>query len=374
MPQRVVHLTSVHPAFDVRIFEKECRSLAAAGYDVAIIAPHEKDETREGVRLVSVPLSRNRRERITKTVLQVYRAALQQNADIYHFHDPELLPVGILLKLRGKLVIYDVHENYGATLRGKAWIPGALRAVASMVVRVVENAGAAFFDAVVTATPSIAELFPKKKTVVVRNFPRLASVSPAYQLKRLGGQAVYVGNVTTVRGSRTMVEAIALVPKELSAELAIAGSLSDELRNELQNLPGWAQTRILGWLSRAQVEMLLAESRLGLCVLHPTPNHVEAYPIKLFEYMGAGIPVVASDFPLWREFVIETNCGLVVDPLSPIAIAEAITWLLSHPEDAEAMGRNGQMAVQRMYSWEREADQLVETYKRLLPAIADGCV
>lgn len=111
---------------------------------------------------------------------------------------------------------------------------------------------------------------------------------------------------------------------------------------------------------------LLGHARIGLVLLHPTPNYYDALPVKLFEYMSAGVPVIASDFPLWRKIIEGAGCGLVADPLDPHAIASAIEWLLTHPDEAEAMGKRGQEAVRKLYNWEHEAKALINFYERLL--------
>src|SRR5262249_12583583 len=158
--------------FDTRIFHKECKTLASSGYDVTLIAPlAQGDSVRDGVKVRAVPLPHNRRERLTRTVLQVYRAAVRQDAEIYHFHYPELTLAGVMLKLRGKKVIYDVHEDYGGTLEAKQWIPVALRGPAAMAFRICEASLADFYDRVIAVTPKIAGKFRADRTRLVQNFP-----------------------------------------------------------------------------------------------------------------------------------------------------------------------------------------------------------
>src|SRR6516162_2942975 len=172
MPCRIVHLTSVHRPFDTRIFHKECKSLAMAGYDVTLIAPHAGgDLIEDGIKLKAVVPPRDRRQRIMSTVPQVYRAAVREKAEIYHFHDPELMPVGGLLKLHGKRVIYDVHEDYAGTMRGKMWLPSGLQHAAAVAVSAGEAAFSAACDSVIAATPTIASKFRARKTQLVQNFP-----------------------------------------------------------------------------------------------------------------------------------------------------------------------------------------------------------
>ena len=123
--RKVAHLTTVHTPFDVRIFHKECKSLSRAGYDVTLIVCHDKDEIREGIRIRGLPKSRGRLSRIMQGTWSMYREAVRQDADLYHFHDPELLLVGLLLRMRGKMVVYDAHEDVAADMAAKHYVPRA---------------------------------------------------------------------------------------------------------------------------------------------------------------------------------------------------------------------------------------------------------
>lgn len=371
---KVVHLTSVHGALDARVFYKECKTLAAADYDVTVIAPQGGDATqqghgiRNGVRIRGVPKPRTRLERMTRTVWQLYREACAENASICHLHDPELIPVGLLLRLRGKRVIYDVHEDLPKQILDKDWIPKSLRRWAAGGARLAEAVAAWAFHGIVAATPAIARRFPAHKTALVQNFAipnELLPLNPTPYRAR-PAKVIYVGGMTATRGIREMVRAIGLVPASLSARLVLVGTFSPpSLEDEVRSLAGWERVEFAGWQDRRGVAELLGQARAGLVVLYPTPKYLEAWPIKLFEYMSAGLPVIASNFPLLREIIEEAKCGLLVDPLDPAAIAQAIQWLLEHPEEAEAMGRRGQEAVKYRYNWDAESRKLLALYERL---------
>jgi glycosyltransferase involved in cell wall biosynthesis len=232
----------------------------------------------------------------------------------------------------------------------------------------VERIAGRFFDAIVPATPEIAKRFPVKKTVLVQNFPILeelvAPVSVAYDSRP--PHFAYVGGITRARGAVEMVEAISRISSG-EAGLRLAGAFSPKnLQREIEALPGWNKVDFLGWADRKQVANHLGNVRAGLVLFHPGPNHCSAQPNKMFEYMAAGLPVIASDFPLWREIVDGAGCGLLVDPLDPDAISEAMQWILDHPKEAEAMGRRGRQAVEEKYNWERESQKLIGLYRRLL--------
>ena len=373
---KIAHLSSVHPPFDTRIFEKQCRTLAVAGYEVVLVVPHTQDEVRDSVQIRAVPLPSNRRERLTRTVWQVYRAAVRVNAAVYHFHDPELMLVGILLKLRGKRVIYDVHETYRMTMTSKHWLPWIVRSGARLGVVLAEAVTALVCDRVVTANPGTAQFFPPDKTLTIHNYnnPELIGFGAEREAgedrteNREAGLVVYVGGMWVERGIVTMVDAIAKVPAALKPRLVLAGSFDPpSLEEELSKRVGWERVSALGWRTRSEIARLLQQAQVGLSLFHPMPNHVVSYPNKIFEYMASGVPIIASNFPLLQDMVGGSQCGLLVDPLDPDAIAEAITWMLQHPDEAAAMGANGKRAVAERYNWDCEGQRLIATYAQLAP-------
>jgi glycosyltransferase involved in cell wall biosynthesis len=365
---KIAHLTSAHPALDQRIFYKEAVTLGAAGHNVVVVAAADaQDTTVQGVRIRAVTAGASRVRRMTATLVGVLRAALAERADVYHFHDPELIPVGLLLKAMGKQVIYDVHDDLLGLVLSRAWIRPWLRAPVARAARVMERTGVRFFDGIIVANPPHRARFPEAKTEVVRNLPILeefADGSPVPYASRAPAVA-YVGDLTLVRGAKEMVRAIALVPESLEAKLVLAGRFSEPgLEAACRTLPGWSRVDFRGWQSRRELGTLLGQARVGLVLLHSVPHYKANYSVKLFEYMAAGLPVVASNRSLGRAVAEETGCGLVVDPLDPSAIADAMQWLLENPGKAEAMGRRGRRAVEDRYNWSSEAQTLVRYYER----------
>ncbi len=366
----IAHLTSVHQVDDIRIFVKECRSLAAAGFDVALIGPSPSDRETEGVKIMGVPAPANRIQRMTVTLWQVLKRAFQSKARICHFHDPELIPVGFLLKLAGRQVVYDVHEDYPRDIMHKDWINPHMRRLLAGAADVVEWGVTRVIDGTIAVTPDIAARFPKTKTITLRNFPSLAELGTKapvpYQQRPF--KVCYVGGLTINRGVFDMIDAIGALDTDGIDDpcLALAGRFanpSDEA--ESRAMPGWARTDHLGWQERDEVVRLLGNVRAGLVVLHATPSYQRAYPIKLFEYMAAGLPTIASDFPLYREILDDGRCGLLVPPSDPAAMTEAIEWLFTHPDEAEEMGERARERVEAHYSWEAERHRLFELYKQI---------
>ncbi len=367
--KKIVHLSSVHPSFDIRIFHKECKTLAQAGYEVVFIVPHDRDENFNGVQIRALRRSRNRFERMTKTTFKIYQMAIRENAQIYHFHDPELIPVGMILKIRGKKVLYDIHEDGPQHIYVKEWIPSFFKPLLALGIKLIEWMGGNFFDGILAATPNIANGFPASKTIVVQNFPIFDDLVQGFSIpyKDRPFNIVYIGVLSKLRGIEGMISAMKLLPEHLGAQLYLAGNFSpSELEYEMRALPGWERVRFLGWQSRGEIAILLNKARIGLVVLLPSRSYLDSYPIKLFEYMSAGIPVIASDFPLWREIIKGADCGLLVDPHNYHMIAEAIQFLLEHPEEAERMGKRGQNAISEKYNWDNEAKKLLGLYQKLM--------
>ncbi len=366
---KVAHLTSVHSQHDTRIFHKQCKSLAAYGYDVSLVVKSDKDDVQDGIRILSIRERNNRFQRFLGSSREVYSRALASGAMIVHFHDPELIPVGILLALRGKKVVYDVHEDLPRQILNKTWIAPRLRYPVSWMAAFAEWLGSRwFFSAIAAATPTIAKRFPATKTATVQNFPiqgELAPDSPTNYRDR-PKNIVYVGGISRARGIIENIRALEHV-KHKPCRFQLAGAfIEKDLESECRRLGGWSTVDYHGFLSREEVCSLLGRAKLGLVLLHPTPNYLDSLPIKLFEYMAAGIPVIASDFPLWREIVEGAGCGLLVDPMKPEEIAKAIDWVLDNPQQAEEMGEKGRTAVIEKYNWGNEEKKLFRLYGKLM--------
>lgn len=357
---RVCHMTSAHQPNDDRVFHKECVSLARAGYAVSLVACGESYEEK-GVRIVGVgEMPQSRRERMTAGAKRVYEKALSLDCDIYHFHDPELLPYGRKLGKLGKTVIFDVHENVAGQIMDKAYIPKALRKLVADAYRRVEDLCLPQFAAVIAATPYIAGLYEGRagRIRVVRNYPKLDDIifqqSPFAERGRV---ACYAGGISDSRGVHTMLR----LAEGLDGELRLAGPCDgDALCGALPD-----NVQYLGMLDRAGVNRLYSEARLGLVLLKPTKNYIDSLPVKMFEYMAAGLPYVASDFPLWKQITESADCGLCVDAADEAATRGAVERLLSDPALAQEMGRRGRAAVEREYNWKVQERELLALYESL---------
>lgn len=359
MAKKVCHMSSVHSWNDVRINLKECQSLARAGYTVFLVA-EGIDHEENGVHVIGCgEKPKSRKERMGGFAKTVYEKAVSLNCDIYHFHDPELLPYGIKLKKVGKKVIFDCHEDVSGQIMSKYWIPNMFRWIISRAYRLYEIYAVKNVDAVVAATPHIATLFEKTSPIVevINNYPQLDDIKfheePFSSRERI---ACYAGGINAIRGEKVMVDAM----RELDDIKLILAGPREDVSQDYKNVV------YTGRFTRLEVNKLYGESRVGLVIFQPEPNHIKAKPNKMFEYMAAGLPTVCSDFPLWREIVEGCGCGICVDPVSPEAVQKAIRYLIDNPDAAQEMGRRGHEAVITRYNWKNEEKKLLDLYKRLL--------
>ncbi len=364
----VVHVTTVHPRDDIRIFRKECVSLARAGHAVTqVVGDGLGDAEVDGVRIVDIgarPQGRLARMRLQPRAAM--QAVLRLRPALVHVHDPELLPLAVTLARTGLPVIYDAHEDVPRQILTKQWIPAPLRGLASRAFEVYENRQVRALAAVVAATPHIAARFAAvaARSVNVSNFPFLAELAPPAEPLPRERAVCYVGGIMRTRGALTMVRAVAAAR---DVRLILCGDFEDAaLEAELRAEPGWSRVDYLGRVGRDSVRQVLARSRAGLVTLLPMPSYLDALPIKMFEYMSAELPVIASDFALWRDIVERHHCGLCVDPADPAAIAAAIDRLIDDAPLVQAMGQAGRSAVLSHYHWPMAEAELLALYRVLL--------
>ena len=352
---KICHLTSVHGQEDVRIFHKECTSLAKAGYDVYLISVG-KTYDKNGVHIIGIGKPKSTRfGRILKSSKDVYQAAVKLDADIYHFHDPELLHCGLKLKKSGKKVIFDSHEDVPSQIMYKTWIPRFLRKFISVIYRMYETHVVQQLDAVVAATPHIAELFKGRcnRIVVINNYPKLDDIK--FHDKHFSEREsiiCYAGTINDVRGEKVMIDAM----RDMDATLVIAGD------HQVMEIEG---VRYVGQLNRKDINKLYGQAIVGLCILKPVENYYYSQPIKIYEYMASGLPYICSDFPSWREVAEESEAGICININDIENIRDVIRMLLTNREKAQSMGRKGREYVINKCNWCNEEKSLLSLYQSI---------
>lgn len=359
---KVCHLSSVHTTFDTRIFHKECISLTKK-YEVHLVIPAEKDEVVNNVSIHHIDNTKTSRfRRMTSRVWQVYKKANEVDAELYHFHDPELIPVGLVLKLKGKKVIYDVHEDVPKQIMSKEWIPELLRRFVSLSMSFTEKICDKTFDGIVTVVPEIARRFKNKNVECLYNYPILEEYNKRIEHEKKQFVFGYVGGLTQIRGVYEMVEAA----KKSGLNVKLAGKSENDKISRLVEQCEIKNLNYLGFLNRKEVLDFYKSIDCGLVVLHPEPNYLISQPVKMKEYMEAGIPFIASDFPVWKEFIDKYKCGIYVNPLDVEAIIQAMRWMTDNPEKAQEMGYNGRKAIEKEFNWAIEEEKLFKLYGKVI--------
>lgn len=364
MKPRICHMTSVHPFKDGRIFYKECTSLVKAGYDVTLVAAGAQDEICNGVKIVGVPKASGRLERILKTTYKVYKKALDIDADIYHFHDPELLPFGLKLKKKGKNVVFDSHEFVGEQIKTKTYIPEKLRNLISIMYKSYEAFVCRRIDAVIeVCTIDGIDYFDGRclNRFFITNAPILIEqpTIKEFSAKRLR-KVVHAGSLTFERGITSLAQAIT----KTDCDLILIGKFSpDEYKKEISDICN-DKLEYKGVVLLNELTPLLCECGIGTCTLLDKGQykHIDVLPTKIYDYMVAGLPIIMSNFPYLIDFNNKYKVGVCVDPADPQAIADAINYIVNNPDEARIMGENGCRAVIDEFNWKIQEKELLSIY------------
>ena len=365
---KICHISTLHSREDTRIFNKELQTLSEEFEAYYIVADGQGSSTVEKVKIVDVgQRSSLRLVRSFVSTNRAFKKAVEIDAFIYHIHDPELFSIGIKLKKLNKTVIFDSHEDLPEQIITKEYIPKFLRKSVSNFIKKYESRVAHKFDAVVAATPIIQQKFELYgvRAISVCNFP-LISGMPEKKANLFEGDftLTYVGGISEGRGILTILDVI----EELSCKLNLAGKFfNKKIESQVKSHPAWDKHVVWhGYIKSSEFSSVLAKSNVGLVLLKPFKSYQEALPVKMFEYMNAGIPIIASNFKLWKQIMKESNCGVCVDPNNNYEIISAIKEFICDPRMTSELGANGRNAVLSKYNWNIEKAKLIELYKSLI--------
>lgn len=359
----IAHLTTVHLADDNRITLKEATSLMESGLDVVLLARGPRSKA-SPVRHVALDVHGGRLMRLPTGYRSAWRALRKERPSLLHLHDPELIPLGVAYRFIHRIpVVYDAHEDLPAQVVGKEYIPSAIRRVVRWFAMALEGLADVALSAVVIAEPALRARYPRNaRVVLVQNFPwqrEFPRVAPADDRSATIG---YIGAISVPRGIREMC---AVASKSVHGpRLLLAGGIaSDEAQNAIDSC---SQADYHGRVPADQIPSLLSSVNIGMCILHPLPNYVEAQSTKIFEYMAAGRPFIYSNFPAWVKMFGTEGGGIPVDPHDVDAIVAAVDSILSDPAKAVEMGLAGRSSLERSYTFESEAPKLVSLVRELV--------
>lgn len=363
---RVCHISTVHDLMDDRIFFKECCTLSKNGYEVCFIVKNDTNEKVKDIQIVPISESSGRFSRVFIKGWDAFNKALKVDADIYHFHDPELIFFGLLLKIFGKKVIYDIHEDVPQQILSKSWLgPTFIRKIVSNIFNFFEKGISSKFDAVINVTSTIQLKFKNKRNILLRNFPikEMIDLSQESNVEKNKPVIIYVGGLTEIRGIRELVKVTGMLGGKV--ELWLVGSFDDDdYKLKCEEEKGWTYTRCFGYRPMNEVYSIMKRADIGMCTLYSTGNHRNSLPVKAFEYMSCSLPMIMSNFDYWKEYYAE--CSLFTDPYDCESIKECVDKIINDESLKQSLGNNGRKLIDTKYSWEVESLKLLELYKDIL--------
>lgn len=364
-------MTSAHERYDIRIFEKECKSLASHGYDVSLIVNDQlPNETVDQVKIISTNFKpKSRLDRMLNSKKKIFKKALEVDADIYHYHDPELMPIGNKLKKRGKKVIFDSHENYPLQIEEKEYIPKFIRYTIVKMYYLYETFSAKRIDAVVfPCTYHSKNPFENRapKTVFLDNVPILNDLYLKFDVDAVKEKNTicHIGSLTYDRGISHNIQAA----NHAKANLILAGYLTPDCYNlKVKSMMEYSCVNYRGFVNRDELVEIYRKSMVGLCTILNVGqyNQGDNLNTKVYEYMSMGLPVIITDYPFARKVLKTYKFGMTVDPENVDEISEAISYLLKNPDVAKEMGNNGRLAIKEKFNWTIEERKLISLYESL---------
>lgn len=359
--KEITHLTSVHTRYDTRIFSKECISLAKNYKVNLIVADGLGNEIIKNIHIYDVGKKDGRLNRFLNTQ-KIFKKAIELDSDIYHFHDPELIFVGLKLKRNGGKVIYDIHEDLVKQILFKGWIPKFLRKTISFIFEKFENIVVEKFDSLIVPQPIMLESYSakNKNTILVENFVVIDEDEDLLLNKNNSQICFHPGVLVEERGLTNMINAFSLLDD--SNKLILAGRLND---TDLLKIKKINNITYMGIIPYSEVTKLYKEASIGLILYNNVAQYHLSYSIKLFEFMKNSIPVIMPNFGEWVKFNEINNCGINVDPKNSKEVSSAINFLNSNIEEKNKLGRNGRKSVMEKYNWGNSEKKLLEAYKIL---------
>lgn len=365
-------MTTVHHPYDPRIYHKQCVSLQEAGYHVTLIAPEaehlDNEEGKKPIHHVKLKKYSSRLKRMIFGTLSAYKQAKKLDADVYHFHDPELLPIGWLLKRKSNTVIYDIHEDYGTGILQKEYMSKPVRQVIAKVYKVMER----FFSRnmeLCLAEKYYQDTYPSGKCIL--NYPTINKkvINHTWEDVPVEEKLLYTGNVTEDRGA--LIHANIPVIDEATSVYFI-GKCPGDLADKMYDIAGHkkANLQLEGidrFVEKERIEAMYVNHHwlAALALFPPTDHYMKKELTKFFEYMSAGIPIICSDFPEWKKFIQKHECGIAVDPFNEKEIKQALDYLRNNEQEATRMGKNGKKAVKEELNWHTEEQKLINWYDLL---------
>lgn len=369
MNSKILHITTVHPRKDTRIFYRECKTIGDEGHEIIlIVADGNGDEFSEGVQIIDIGKENSRIVNFLKTYGKLKKKIRQLKPDIVHFHDPELMFLGRSVRRMGLPVVFDIHENVSAQILDKDYIPRFLRKFISYFYRKIEISIIKAFHLVIAEHSYTSAYQDKGKSLTtLLNLPDISHFNPYINLNRTGNEIFYIGAVTEERGLSVTLESLKILKeRKVDFFMHFIGRIPNEsqLHEQIEGIEN--NIKFYGRMDSKKGFEISKNCAVGLSVLKPIKNYVGSYSTKIFEYMAIALPVITSNFQLYKDVVEKYNCGFCIDPFSSVELADKIEELITNPNLVQRLGSNGLEAVNKNYNWSDEKNKLMKLYQQIL--------
>lgn len=374
MKVSICHITSAHPRKDGRIFKRQCLTLASHNLETILVTCDGlPNEFIDGVNIQSYSdhkLSKRERFKLLFFNKRFVNYLLRIDAQVYQFHDIELMEVGKALKKKGKKVIFDSHENWPGYIESLLPKLRILRIIANNSILHYYRKTLPLFDAIFTVSPNLVEDLEvfSDKVLLIPNYPLLSEVAESNVKREHKNYFVYAGSVYQMSNQINIAKAISLIDSDV--QYKIIGGINSEYKSQIQNEDIKNRIEFIPWVDKSVLNKLMANSLAGLVLLGYVPiccgRMGQLGSNKLFEYMAAGIPVICTDFVLWKEIIKKYKCGICVNPYNVGEIKNAMEYIVLNREDAIKMGENGRKAILNEYNWNLHIDKFLSCYLKLL--------
>lgn len=368
--------STVHQVEDPRIFHRQALTLARKfKVRLYICAPYLKKEYNHNLKIIGLPLWEKKVDRI-KNIFLLAKYLRTEKAQVYIFHDPELLFLIPFVKVfkRAK-IIYDIHENYRFLLQEKLWIPRYLRKVVSIAYIFIEYLVLYFIDMIWYPVQNIGNYYKnnsKVKKLLVPNIPDLSRFNVNGSLPEKEDLLIYLGTMVEDRGIKELIIAFSKIHKKFPTfKFKLIGSfLSENYRQEISKLIHTLALQdkvfLMDKVPYHEIPSILSRAKIGFINYLPTPNNMNTLSNKLFEYLSMKIPVIAPAYPNYKEVLETYRCGVCINPEDADSIAKAIDDLLSNEKLRKEMGERGKKLVDEKYNWEKEAQNLIHAIEEFV--------
>jgi len=355
----IIHVSTAHNFNDIRIFKKELKSLSKK-YNCYFVVPHHEKVSIDNIHIIPIKRYKSRLLRFTLTNLEAFYQSIKINGKIVHFHDPDFFLFGIVLKLFGKKVIFDIHENYVGSVDYKNYLGGFGKKIVRNLFIAMNKLVSLTMDYLIIAHDTLHSDYRKDKIEVINNYPLLDELRRSDNFKKKDNIS-YHGMITKNRGFLELID----VAKKTNTKLDLCGNFeSQDLQNEYEKNKSFVN--YYGFVGREKIDQIIDNSFCGIVNFHRNSNHTKCYPNKLFEFLGKGIPVVASNFTIWMDLLEEHNCCIFVDPTDTNDIVKQVEKLKLDKELCYSMGNNGYDAIEKYFNWGIEERKLIKIYESLI--------